>query len=33
MPACNDKILVGLVSPEVLSAIESDPMHPVFLDL
>ena len=33
MPACNDKILVGLVSPEVLSAIESDSMHPVFLDL
>lgn len=33
MHPCNDKILVGLVSPEVISAIESDPMHPVFLDL
>jgi 3-dehydroquinate dehydratase-1 len=27
------KYLAGLVDPEVLSAIEADPMHPVFLDL
>ena len=33
MPASNEKFLVGLVGPEVLSAIESDPMHPVFLDI
>ena len=33
MPASNEKFLVGLVDPEVLSAIEADSMHPVFLDL
>ena len=33
MPASNEKFLVGLVSPEVLSAIESDSVHPVFLDI
>ena len=33
MPASNEKYLVGLVSPEVLSAIEADSMHPVFLDI
>ncbi|MBR4786133.1 MAG: type I 3-dehydroquinate dehydratase [Fibrobacter sp.] len=27
------KYLVGLVGPEALSAIEADPMHPVFLDI
>ena len=33
MPASNEKYLVGLVGPEVLSAIEADSMHPVFLDI
>ena len=33
MPASNEKYLVGLVNPEMLSAIEADSMHPVFLDI
>lgn len=33
MPASNEKILVGLIGPEVLSAIEEDSMNPVFLDI
>ena len=33
MPASKQKYLVGLVGPEVLSAIEADSMHPVFLDI
>ena len=33
MPASNEKFLVGLVGPEVLSAIEEDSMNPVFLDI
>ena len=33
MPASNEKFLVGLLDPEVLSAIEADGMHPVFLDI
>ncbi|SOE75326.1 3-dehydroquinate dehydratase [Fibrobacter sp. UWT3] len=33
MPASNEKILVGLVGPEVLSAIEADATHPVSIDI
>ena len=33
MPTSNEKFLVGLVGPDVLSAIEEDSLNPVFLDL
>lgn len=33
MAKTDTKYLVGLIGPEVLSAIEADNMHPVFLDI
>lgn len=33
MPKSNEKYIVGLISPEILSAIEKDNLNPVFLDL